>query len=41
VHSAVSGLLHDGFVVEDFDLFMTTEPEIPGGTTGVFSSGLC
>ena len=41
VHPAVSRLLHDGFVVEDFDLFMTTEPEIPGGTTGVFSSGLC
>jgi GNAT superfamily N-acetyltransferase len=41
VHPAVSGLLRDGFVVEDFDLFMTTETEIPGGTSGVFSSGLC
>jgi ribosomal protein S18 acetylase RimI-like enzyme len=40
-HPAASRLLRDGFVVEDFDLFMTTEADIPGGSGGVFSSGLC
>lgn len=41
LHPAVPGLLRDGFVVEEFDLFMTTECDIPGGITGVYSPGLC
>lgn len=40
-HPALADLLRQGFLIEDFDLFMTTDDEIPGRTTGVYDPGLC
>jgi ribosomal protein S18 acetylase RimI-like enzyme len=40
-HPAVAHLLRHGFVIDDFDLFMTGGPDLPGGPDGAYAPGLC
>lgn len=40
-HPALETLLRRRFTIEDFDLFMTSGREMPGGATGAYEPGLC